>query len=151
MEIDEKDFIILNLLKENSKLTSRQIYKKTKIPITTIHNRIKKMEELRVIKNFTVNLNYKKLGQPILAYILITINYILPSGSRIDQEDVAKKIRALQNVEEIYMVTGGIDMFVKSRFKDIDELYNFIIKKLRTIDGIDKTQTLIVLNSINGK
>ena len=149
MEYDEKDLEILKLLKDNSRLTSRQISKKTRIPITTIHNRIKKLEENGIIKNFTLNLDYKKLGQPILAYILININYTLPTGGKISQEDIAKKIRVLSNVEEVNMVTGGMDMMLKSRFANIEELYDFIITKLRTIDGIDKTQTLIVLKSVN--
>ena len=40
--MDEKDEKILRLLKENSKSTTQQIAKKTLIPITTVHNRIKK-------------------------------------------------------------------------------------------------------------
>lgn len=149
MEVDEKDLEILKLLKDNSRLSSKQISKKTRIPLTTIHNRIKKLEKYGIIKNFTLNIDYKKIGQPILAYILITINYTLPTGEKISQEDVAKKVRILSNVEEVNMVTGGMDMMLKSRFASIEELYDFIITKLRTIDGIDKTQTLIVLKSIN--
>ena len=48
--MDEKDEKILKLLKENSKLTTQQISKKTLIPITTIHNRIKKLEKEGIIK-----------------------------------------------------------------------------------------------------
>ncbi|MBS3149713.1 Lrp/AsnC family transcriptional regulator [Candidatus Woesearchaeota archaeon] len=149
MEIDEKDLDIIKLLQYNSRITSRQIYRKTKIPITTIHNRIKKLEKYGIIKNFTVNLDYKKLGQPILVYVLITINYTLPSGEKTTQEDVAKQVRKYSNIEEVNIVTGGVDMLIKARFKDIDELYDFISTKLRTIDGIDKSQTLIALKSVN--
>ena len=126
MELDEKDLEILKLLKDNSRLTSRQIYKKTRIPITTIHNRIKKLEENGVIKNFTLNLDHKKLGQPILAYILITINYTLPTGKKTTQEEVARKIRTYSNIEEINIVTGLVDMLILGRFKDIEELYDFV-------------------------
>ena len=50
--LDEKDTQILNLLKDNAKLTSSQISKLTRIPITTIHNRIKKLEKEKIIKNY---------------------------------------------------------------------------------------------------
>ena len=149
MKLDEKDLEILKLLKDNSRLTSKQIYKKTRIPITTIHNRIKKLQESGIIRNWTLNLDYKKLGQPIWAYILITINYTLPTGKKTTQEEVARKIRIYPNIEEINIVTGLVDMMILGRFKDIEELYDFVGLKLRSIDGIDKSQTLLVLKSIN--
>ena len=43
--IDEKDQLILEVLKENSTLSTSKIAKSTKIPITTVHNRIKKLEK----------------------------------------------------------------------------------------------------------
>ncbi len=146
--LDEKDLKILDILKQNSKLTTQQIAKKTNIPITTIHNRIKKLEKLGIIKSYTVVLDYKQLEKGILAYILVTVNYLLPSGKKLRQEDIAKNIKKLANVEEVNIMTGVTDILVKVRVKDIDELNNFIIKRLREIDGIDKTQTMIVLSSV---
>ena len=43
------------------------------------------------------------------------------------------------------IVTGGTDLIIKVRAKDVGELNDFVIKKLRSIDGVDKTQTAIVL------
>lgn len=147
IELDKKDEKILELLKENSKLTTSQISKKTAIPVTTVHNRIKKLEKLGVIKNYTVNLNFKKLGYDLLAFILVTVNYLLPSGEKVQQEQVAKAIKE-KGAEEVYIVTGGTDIIVKVRTKNIEELNNFVIRELRRIDGIDKTQTMIVLQEI---
>lgn len=144
----DKDQKILDILKQNSKLTTNQISKKTNIPITTVHNRIKKMEKSGLIKSYSVILDYKKLGRPITSYILVNIIYTLPSGKKIRQEDVARSIKKLGNVEEVNIMTGGADVLVKVRVKDIDELNYFITKKLRSIDGVDKTQTMIVLSSV---
>jgi len=146
MTIDEKDQKVLKALVENSKARTSQLSKELKMPITTIHNRIKKLEKLGIIKNYTVVLDYKKLGKDILSYILVTVMYTLPSGEKISQEQVAKKIKAI-GAEEVSIVTGGTDIIVKVRVKDVDELNDFVIKKLRAIDGVDKTQTLIVLSS----
>ena len=146
--LDEKDLKILEILKQNSKLTTQQIAKQLNIPITTIHNRIKKLEKLGIIKGYTLVLDYKQLGKSILAYVLVTVNYNLPSGKKLSQENIAKNIKKFSNVEEIDLMTGATDILVKVRVKDIDELNEFIIKKLREIDGIDKTQTMIVLSSV---
>ena len=75
--MDNKDEKILELLRENSKLTTHQISKKTLIPITTIHNRIKKLEQEGIIKRYTLELDNKKLGKELAAFIHITVDYRL--------------------------------------------------------------------------
>ena len=146
--MDEKDEKILELLRENGKLTTQQISKKTLIPITTIHNRIKKLEKEGIIKRYTVELDNKKLGKNIAAYIHIVVDYKLLKEIKMSQHELARKIKQHDFVEEAAMVTGGTDIIIKVRVKDIDELDNFLTKKLRNIDGIEKTQTMIILNEI---
>lgn len=147
IKLDKKDLKVLEILKENAKLTTSQIAKKTAIPITTVHNRIKKLERLGIIKNYTINLNFKRLSYDITAFILVTVAYHLPSGEKISQEKVAKQIKKI-GAEEVYIVTGSTDIIAKVRAHDIDELNDFIIRKLRNIKGIDKTQTMTVLQGI---
>lgn len=146
MELDKKDFQIIGLLRENSNLTTHKISKKLNIPVTTVHNRIKKLEKTGVIKNYTVNLDHKKLGKPISGFLLVSVNYNLPNGKKIEQEQVAKKIKQI-GAEEVCTVTGGTDILVKVRVGDVEELNEFVVKKLRNIDGVDKTQTMVVLNN----
>lgn len=146
MQLDDKDIKVLELLKENSKLKTSQMSKRLRMPITTVHNRIKKLEKLGIIKHYTIVPDHKKLGKDILSYILATVMYVLPSGERIYQEEIAQKVKAL-GAEEVHIVTGGTDIIIKVLAKDVTELNDFVIKKLRSIEGIDKTQTLIVLES----
>lgn len=149
MKLDEKDKQILEILKKNARLTTKEIAKIVKLPITTVHNRIKKLENNKIITNFTVNLNYNELGKPILAFILVTVNYNLISEKKIDQEELAKKIKFLEGTEDVSIVTGDTDIIVKVRLSSVDELSSYITKKLRNLEGIDKTRTLIVLKYFN--
>lgn len=146
MKLDDKDMKVFNLLIENSKLTTSQMSKRLRMPITTVHNRIKKLEKEEIIKSYTIIPDYKKLGKEISGYILITVNYILPNGEKISQEKIAKEIKEM-GAEEVSIVTGGTDILIKVREKNVEELNNFVTKKLRNIKGIDKTQTLIILSS----
>ena len=146
--MDKKDEKILELLKENSKLTTQQISKKTLIPITTVHSRIKKMEREGIINKYTLRLDHKKLGKNISAYILIVVDYKLLKENRISQHELTKKIRQNEFVEEAAMVTGGTDIIIKIRVKNVDELDYFVTKYLRNINGIEKTQTMVILNEI---
>src|SRR3989338_5005429 len=145
--LDEKDYRILNALKENGRLSSQQISKKTKLPISTVHNRIKKMQGSGIIKGYTVVIDEKKTGM-IGAYILVVVNYHPPDGSVIDQYGLAKKIKQIGCVEEVSMKTGATDIVVKVQSRNMDELNEFVTKQLRNFKGVDKTQTLVILNSI---
>jgi len=148
MDLDEKDFQIIETLKSDAKLTTHEISKKLRIPVTTVHNRIKKLEEEGVIKGYSVVLDYPKIGKEILAHILVSVNYALPSGSKMNQEEIARKIRKLPDVESVSIVTGETDMIVKVRVKNITQLNSFILKKLRSLEGIDKVVTMIVLSDL---
>ncbi|MFH1064983.1 MAG: Lrp/AsnC family transcriptional regulator [Nanoarchaeota archaeon] len=145
--MDSKDEKILELLKRDSKLAVWQIAKKACMPVTTAHNRIKKMEKEGVIKGYTLSLDYAKLGKPITSFILVNIAYMLPSGKKIRQEDAAKEIKKQPGVEEVCIMTGTADILVKLRVHDINDLNDFVVNKLRSIDGISNTQTMIVLSS----
>jgi len=145
--LNDKDKKILDVLKHNAKLSIQQIAKKTLIPITTVHNRIKKLEKEGIIKGYTVILDNKKLGKNITAFILINVVYNLPN-KKIKQEELAKEIKKFGVVEEINILAGGADIIAKVRTKDIEELNEFVIRRLRSIDGIDKTQTMIVLEEV---
>ncbi|MBS3076933.1 Lrp/AsnC family transcriptional regulator [Candidatus Pacearchaeota archaeon] len=143
MELDQKDKKILQILKENANLTTSQIAKKTAIPITTVHNRIKKLNKEKVIKNYTLNLDFEKIGKPLKAFILVTINQ-----SKISQSEIGKQIREIDGVESVDIVTGSTDIIVQIRIKDMHSLNELITEKIRKLSGIDKTQTLMVLEEI---
>ncbi len=146
--MDKKDEKILALLKGNSRLTSQQISKKTMIPITTVHHRIKKLEKEGIIKRYTLELDNTKIGTPLGAYIHIMVDYKLLKEMKISQYDLAKKIRNHSCVRETDMVTGGTDVIIKIQVRDIEELNEFVTVYLRNIGGIEKTQTMVILNEI---
>ena len=146
--MDEKDEKILKLLRENSKLTSQQVSKKILMPITTVHNRVKKLEKEGIIKKYTLELDNKKVGKAIAAYVQIIVDYKVLKEKKMPQHELAMKLKQHESVEEAAMVTGGTDILIKVRVKNVDELDNFITKYLRNIDGIEKTQTMVILNEI---
>ena len=144
--MDAKDEKILAVLKENSRLSSQEISKKTLIPITTVHNRIKKLLKEGVIKKFTIQLDPKKIGKNIAAYILITVDYKALKQAKTTQHELSKRLKNNVAVEEAAMITGTSDIILKVRVEDIEKLDKFVTVDLRNINGIEKTQTAIVLN-----
>jgi len=145
-DMDEKDKRILALLRKDAKQRVSQLAKKAGLPTTTVHNRIKRMEKGGIIRGYTVIPDYKKIGKAITAYILITFERT--PDKKYSQKDLAKRLKSFDEVEEVDIVTGETDIVIKVRVGDIDELDNLIINRLRSLPGVDKTRTMIVLSSV---
>jgi len=146
--MDVKNEKILAVLKENSRLSSQQISKRTLIPITTVHNRMKKMLKDGIITKFTIELDHKKIGKPLAAFILITVDYTLLNKHKMTQHDLAAKMIKLDNVEEAAILTGAADIIIKVRVESIEELDKFVTGDLRNIPGVEKTQTAIIMKEM---
>ncbi len=147
-EMVDKDSRILALLKENSRMTTKEMSKELEMPQTTIHNRIKRLTKNGIIKRFTIEIDGKKIGKGLDAYILCTVSYRSTRGEKINQIEVAQTIKDLPEVEEVSIVTGDNDMIVKVAVKDVDALNDFVIFSLRDIEGVERTVTSVVLSEI---
>jgi len=143
MKLDGKDQKILEVLKENAALTTSQISRKTRVAITTVHNRIRKMKKTGVIKNITVEIDFDKIGKPLKAFVLIVVEQ-----KKLSQKEMGKKIKTIEGVQNVDVVTGMTDILVEVRAADMHALNDLITEKIRRIDGVDKTQTLMVLEEI---
>ena len=77
--IDEKDRKILNILEKNGRESIQNLSKNTNMPQSTIHNRIKRMEAMKVIEGYSVKLNEKVMERDFTVYMLVngsTGNYL---------------------------------------------------------------------------
>lgn len=145
-KIDEKDKKILDVLQEHADYATRQISKKTGLPITTVHNRIQKLKKSKIIKRFTVDLDYAEVGQGFRAYVLVSVNLSLLKERKKSQYDVAKELKHFSFVERADIVSGGTDIVATVRVKDVAEFDQVLLTKLQRIEGIEKTQSLIVIH-----
>ncbi len=140
--MDIKDEHIINILKENSRLSTQKISKKTGLPITTVYNRIKKLEKDGIIKKYSVVLDKKKLGKNITAYVLIYFNRAV-IGEKLTYEQLAAKFMHLPFIESMGYITGRYDIILKVSLNSIEELDNLVLDALRKIPGVGRTETMI--------
>jgi len=145
-ELDEKDRKILDVLQDHAEYTTRQIAKKTLLPATTIHNRIRKLKQDGIIQKFTVKLDNHKIGKGFVAYVLISANLSLLKQKKKTQHDVAQELRHFSFVERVDIVSGGTDLVAIVRVKDVAEFDRVLLEKLQLLEGIEKTQSLIVIH-----
>ena len=150
IKLDEKDQAILQLIQENSKLTANQIAKKVNAPITTVFAKIKRMEELGIIKQYRAIISPEKFDLGTAAFILAAVSYTTtkPDGSLISQRDVAEEIARFPQVQEVHIITGDWDLLVKLRAENVDAVGKFVVDNLRLIRGLEKTLTCMVFETV---
>jgi len=69
LEIDNIDLKILALLSEDAKIPYTEIAKKVYVSGGTVHVRMRKMEEMGIVRGTTLNMDYSKLGYDITAFL----------------------------------------------------------------------------------
>jgi len=145
-KIDEKDLAVLEVLEKHGDYTVRQIAKKTMLAPTTVHSRIKKLKKIGVIRKFTIDIDKRKLGKKLGAYILISADLKLLKEKHKSQYGLAKEIQKLPSVEKVDIVTGVSDLVARVRVTDIEELDRLLLSKIQLMEGVSKTQTMIIMH-----
>ena len=136
--IDKKDMKIIEYLKEHGRDKISDISNSLEIPRATIFERMERLRKDGFIKKYTVDLNYDKLGYSVLAYIMIQYN----SKSSIDQRSLCVNLSLMENVISASIVTGDWDIMLLTAQKSMKDLSVFVLEKLRTMEGIEKSVTI---------
>ncbi len=137
---DELDIKILTTLLENSKLSYRKIARKLGVNVTTVINRIGRMEKEKIIQGYTTKLDYEKLGYDIKVVIDLRVS----KGKLFEVEN---KIAHHPNVSAVFDIIGPFDAVIVANFKNRKEMDRFI-KKIQTYEFVERTETRLVLNTI---
>ncbi len=142
--MDNKDRIIIKELKRDASQSITKLSKKTGLPRTTVGERIHRMVANQIIKKFTVMLDYEKVGLPVTAFILISF---LPNPE-VSQRQLAKRISKMENVSDVYIVSGEWDLILKVRGKSMDGIGQLIVDQLRGIKGVGRTVTCTCFTTV---
>jgi len=140
MDIDEIDIAILKEVQEDSKTSYRDIAKKLGLSVGIVHNRVKKMADMGVIRSFAAILDPEKLGFDLTAVILMQVD-----GGHI--VDVERAIAKSKSVMAVYDTTGDFDIITIAKFKSREELNTFIKENLK-MPNVKRSVTSIVLNVV---
>jgi len=146
-KIDEKDLDVLNLLQKNCRMTAKEIAQTIDSPVTTVFAKIKRMEELGIVKGYNAVLDAAKLNKGTTAFILASVSYGLKEGAQQSQRKIAQEIAKFPEVQEVHIITGDWDILIKVKEKDVATIGKFVIDKLRLVEGIEKTLTCMVFET----
>lgn len=139
LEIDNVDFNILSILMKNANTSYTDIGKKIFVSAGTVHVRMKKLEEMKVVKGATLIIDAEKLGYDITAFVGV----YLDKGS--NYHKVIKELEKIPEVVEAYYTTGVYSSFLKIVCRNTQHLRDVINDKIQPIEGIQRTETILSL------
>jgi len=136
-KMDDVDRAIVKILKADGRATYGDIGKIIGLSEGAVRKRIKTLVDSGVIRRFTIKMGVTEGAEAIC---LLSVNPVLPTSQ------VSKKLKEIPNVETVYEVTGQFDVAVIIAALSIAEV-NECIEKIRRVDGIVNTSTMIILHS----
>ena len=138
--LDQKDLLLLKLLQENSRISASEVGGKLNLSVPAASERIKKLLEGGYIKKFTAQLDSKKLGYDLTAFISVD------SASSSHYEDIVERSNENDFVLECHSVTGEGSHLLKIRLKTSTDLES-LLSEIQGWPGVIRTHTWVVLSS----
>jgi Lrp/AsnC family transcriptional regulator for asnA, asnC and gidA len=139
LNFDKLDLNIIQQLIHDAGISYAEIGKKLYVSAGTIHVRIKKLQEAGVISGMKYNVDLKKLGYDVIAFVGV----YLEKSSLYDT--VAKELRKIPEIVRLNYTTGNYSIFAEVVCKDIVQLRTVLHDELQKIKGIERTETFISL------
>ncbi|QHS61171.1 Lrp/AsnC family transcriptional regulator [Chitinophaga agri] len=139
--LDETDLHILDLLQEDARLTNKEIAARLGKSVTSIFERVKRLETEGYIKGYVAILDKKRMGKQVTAFANITLKehghdvFIL----------FESKVNSFPEVMECYKINGPYDYLLKVMVADLEEYELFISNKLSRLDAVSRINSLFVI------
>jgi DNA-binding Lrp family transcriptional regulator len=140
VKLDDLDIAILRHLNEDARKSYRDIAKAVDASISTVSNRVRRLESEGVIRGYAPLIDEAKLGFDVLAVVGVKIH----KGKMLE---VQRRIAKDERVTHVYDITGEWDSVVVVRLRTTKELDVFI-KRLGAMEYVESTYTQVVLNVV---
>jgi Lrp/AsnC family leucine-responsive transcriptional regulator len=141
---DKKDLAILKLLQQNARFTVKEIAEKVLLSTTPVHERIKRMEEAGIIKQYATLIDNSKVkkGLTVICYVSLK-QHGKNAGAKF-----IKTINDLNEVIECFSISGEFDFMLKVICEDMNAYYDFHVNKLSEIENVGHVQSVFVMGII---
>ena len=137
---DKKDIQILEILEADGRSTASDIAKKVDLSIPAVGERIKKLTEKGLIKQFSAILDHKQIGLDLTAFVFII------SEHSDHYNEFVEKTKETKAIVECHSITGGGSHILKVRVKNSQSLEDFLYE-IQNWPGVSRTQSNVVLST----
>lgn len=142
--MDTIDKKILEILQSDAMKTAKEMAEELSLTATPIYERIRKLENSGIIKQYVALLDPEMMGQNIVVFMNITIK----EHQAAKRNEFVEELMKLPAVAEFYHTSGAYDFLVKVRFNTIKEYKDFLVNEVASIPNISDIDSQIVLEEI---
>ena len=140
--MDSKDREILEVLQDNSRLGPEKIAVMLGMTRQDVEDRMKEMEEKRIIVKYNTIINWEKAGEEVVS-ALIEVKVSPQRGAGFDK--LAERIYRFPEVKAVYLMSGRYDFSVLVEGTNMKDVAFFVGTKLATIENVQSTATHFLL------
>ena len=142
--LDTIDKKLINLLQQDSKQTTKQLSLQLNLSVTAVYERVKKLENQKVIEKYVAIVNKDKIEKSLLVFCHIKLMQHSKEYLNTFEYEVLK----LEEVSECFHVSGDYDYILKIYVKDMDAYRNFVVTKLTAIKHIGSTHSTFAIEQV---
>lgn len=139
--MDSVDLKLLKMLVDDAHTPLRKLGREVGLSPSGVRRRIKQMEKNGVIKKYSAIIDPKKYGYGVTAFISVD------ADSR-ELGELTKSLFRRHEVCELHRTTGGHDLMIKVRVKDVDTLNKFVDDHIRCFDSVKSVRTTLAMETI---
>ena len=141
--LDNTDLQILELMQSNARISNADLARELNMAPSAVLERVKKLEQKKVITQYNAQINPAAVQQKLLAFIFIKSTEGFNSCN-----DTSQLLAALPEVQEVHSIAGEDCFLIKVRTADSAGLMDLMRNKLKKIPNIASTKTTIVLETV---
>lgn len=144
MNLDETDLNILNELINDSRLSIRELSARVHRSTTPVFERLKRLENENVIKQYTIVVNEDAVGRGFTVFCNVSLTHISAEIHR----EFAEAVAGMSEVVECYNVSGAFDYMLKVQVPDMKAYRAFVTDKLGQLAVLNSVQSVFVMEEI---
>jgi Lrp/AsnC family leucine-responsive transcriptional regulator len=140
--LDKTDLHILRLMQENARISNADLARELGMAPSGVLERVKKLEQKGVIRQYTTRINPGALQQKMLAFIF------MKAADGPGCNDTAQELAKIPEVQEVHHIAGDDCYLVKVRTYDSASLMHLMRNSFAKIPNLLSTRTTIVLETV---
>jgi DNA-binding Lrp family transcriptional regulator len=145
-QIDDVDRRILNALHDDARISNSALAEAVGIAPSTCHVRLRRLQDIGVIRGFYTDVDPVAIGRPLQAMISVS----LQSNARGRIRHFISEIRKLPQVIDVYFLAGADDFILHVAARDTDDLRAFVVENLNADPDVAGTQTSLIFEHLRG-
>ena len=137
---------ILTTLHADARISNSALAEAVGVAASTCHGRVRRLQELGVIRGFYTDIDPSALGLSLQAMISVS----LQAGARGKIRSFIQQIRRKPQVMDVYFLAGADDFIIHVAARDTDDLRAFVVENLNADADVAGTQTSLIFEHLRG-